>query len=183
MSHNRFLVRSHASHRARRIPSRDSSVLKTLNIRLPLRLVGPQDSPIVGQKPIDLSLDICCLRPHAGTACVQANLVAKLREQSVAAVVPRFGRHVDLVGLVDGVDGGLNVPETGKIRGFCQPKGVLIGRRRVGLTGRLSYFDRCHRIHPGFQYGSARMGLIGWNRKEYRIGGWHSGDCPITWFQ
>ena len=86
----------------------------------------------------------------------------------MAAVVPRVGRLVDLVGLVNGIDRGLDIPETSTKGRIRQIKRVFLAKGG-GLTGRLLCFVRCRRIHLGFRCGSARMGLIEWNKKGYRI--------------
>ena len=112
-----FLAQIHACYRDGRIAPSHSSVFETLNVCLPLGLVGSQDATVVRQKPVHLSLHVGGLRPYATATCEQANLVSKLGEEGVAAVIPGFGRLINLVRLVDGVDRCLNIPQTGKRTG------------------------------------------------------------------
>lgn len=91
-----------------------SSVIKRLNIGLPLRLIWSQHSPIIRQEPIDLSFDISCLSPNSATTGEEFSLVSKFSEEGMAAIIPNVECLVNLVGLVDGIDCFLDIPETEK---------------------------------------------------------------------
>lgn len=90
---------------------RGGSIVKGLDIRLPLLLVHSRHASIVGDQTIDLALDIGGLGPHTSTTRKQPDLFLQLAEQKVATIVPRLDGCIDLIGLVDSVDGGLAVPE------------------------------------------------------------------------
>jgi len=51
------------------------------------------------------------LRPNGGRARILLDLVQELSQEDMAAVIPGINSLVDLVGLVDGVDGGLDFPQ------------------------------------------------------------------------
>ena len=89
-----------------------SRIIQRLDITLPLRHIRPQHPPIIRQQAIYLPLHVRSLRPHAAAARKQGRLLLELGEEQVRAVVPGRERGVDLIGLVDGVDCFLDVPET-----------------------------------------------------------------------
>lgn len=83
------------------------------DIRLPLRHIWAQDSAVVSHEAVDLTLDIGSLCPDAAAAGPDGDLVQKFPKQTMAAIVPGFERRIDLVCLVDCVDGSLHIPKTG----------------------------------------------------------------------
>ena len=95
----------------RRIRSRRSSIVESLNVRIPLRNIRSQHSPIISHHPIDLALDIRRLCPHASAAGIVLHLIEQLTKQFMSAVVPRVQILIDLVGLVDCGDRQFIVPE------------------------------------------------------------------------
>ena len=87
-------------------------IIQTLNVSLPLALIHSLDSPIVRHQTVHLTLNIRRLSPHPRTAGVQTDLILELGEQKVAAIIPSVEVQIDLIGLVDAVDGFLVVPKT-----------------------------------------------------------------------
>jgi hypothetical protein len=98
-----------ARHRGIAAPSR--RIVQCLNIRLPLVLVNTLETTIVGHQAVDFSLDIGSLGPNATAASESFHLVLQLTKQEMAAVVPSVDSRIDFVGLVDGIDSSLVVPE------------------------------------------------------------------------
>ena len=82
-----------------------------VDVVLPLLEVGPLDAAVVGDEAVDLALDVGGLGPDAAAAVEEVDLLAELVEEAVGAVVVRLVVGVELVGLVDRVDGLLDVPE------------------------------------------------------------------------
>jgi hypothetical protein len=78
---------------------------------LPLCDIRPQYPSIVRQQAVDFAFDVCGLRPNTTAAGPDCSLIEQLTEESMASVVPGFQRGVDLVRLIDGVDGFLHFPE------------------------------------------------------------------------
>lgn len=164
------------SHHHRGIRPSRRSLIQPPDIPPPLRDIRPQHPPIVRQQTIDLALDIRRLRPDAAAAGILHHLVAQLVEETMSAVIPRGEVGVDLVGLVDGVEGGADVPETEKEKEWSVRAASTVPGR---LTGRSRHCSRYRQIRPGYLSYSGRMGLTGWSRKESRIAGWRNGGCPI----
>jgi hypothetical protein len=73
--------------------------------------IRAQAPPIICEKAVDLTLDVGGLGPDAAAAGVALDLLAELAEQDASAVVVGLEVCVELVGLVDLVDGLLDVPE------------------------------------------------------------------------
>jgi hypothetical protein len=92
----------------------------------------------------------------------------------MAAVIPSLKRLVDLVGLVDGINRVLVIPETRKENTVRRCENSLT----VQLTGQLWCLVQLLQILPGIRYGWGQMAWMQLNRKEYRTGDWRSGDCP-----
>lgn len=86
-------------------------VKETFDVSLPLWHIRPFNSPIVGQKPVYLSLDICRLGPDAATAGEELDLLRQFGEKQVGAVIIGLEILVDLVRLIDCVNRCLNVPQ------------------------------------------------------------------------
>lgn len=111
-----------SAHRRRRIseptPARGRRV-QALDIGLPLGHVDALDAAVVRKEAVDLPLDVRRLGPHASAAAVELYLLAELVEEDVGAVVVAGEVEVDLVGLVDGQDGRLDIPETVSQRSGC----------------------------------------------------------------
>lgn len=126
----------------RRVSSSLGCIIKPLDICPPLPFVGSDQSPVVRKEAIDFSLDIGCLSPHASAACESPNLILEFTQQDMAAIVPRFKRHVDLICLVDRVDGFRHIPKTNS--NFSTPDSSfyryhLLVQRHVGPnTSKLS---------------------------------------------
>lgn len=87
-----------------------SGIVQGLDVRLPLLLVYPRHTSVICNQAIDFALDISSLSPHTSTAREQSDLILQLAEKNVATVVPRLNGGINLVSLIDGVDGCLVVP-------------------------------------------------------------------------
>lgn len=87
-------------------------IIKRLDVLFPLILIESLHLSVVSHQAIDLSLDIGRLSPDTSAARVSTDLILQLTQQSVAAIVPRLDRGVDFVGLVNGINSALNIPET-----------------------------------------------------------------------
>lgn len=101
-------------HRGRRVPSaapRGSRIVQGLDVILPLLDIDALDAAVVGEETIDLALDVGRLGPDAAAAGEELDLLPVLVEDDVGAVVVGVEVDVDLVGLVDGVDRRLDVPQ------------------------------------------------------------------------
>ena len=85
-------------------------IVQSLNVRLPLLLVYPRDTSVIGDQAIDFALNICSLSPHTSTAREQSDLILQLAEKDVTTVVPRLDGGINLVGLIDGIDSRLVIP-------------------------------------------------------------------------
>lgn len=79
---------------------------------LPQLFIRSKHPTIVGVQAVDFTLDIRSLGPHGAAAGIEADLFGEFAEQDLGAVVVCFQVVVEFVGLVDGVDGLLNVPQT-----------------------------------------------------------------------
>lgn len=93
------------------IPPRRRRSIQRHEILPPALGIRPQYPAIIRQKPIDLALDIRRLRVDGPAARVLLRLLQQLPEDLVRALAPDGHRGVELVGLVDGEDGFLHVPE------------------------------------------------------------------------
>lgn len=76
-----------------------------------MALVNTLETTIVGHQAVDFTLDIGSLGPNATAASESFHLVLQLTKHNVAAVVPSVDSRVDFIGLVDGIDSSLVVPE------------------------------------------------------------------------
>lgn len=103
-------------HRGRRVsipaPGR-CSIIQGLNIRLPLLDVHTLESTVVREKAVDLALHVGRLRPDPAAAREKLDLLPELLKENTCTVIESIEVQVDLVGLVDCVDGLLDVPEAG----------------------------------------------------------------------
>ena len=90
-------------------------LVQARNIALPLLHVGPQDATVVGIQPVDLAFNVRRLRPNAAAARIPLNLLAELPQQNGCAIVVRLEIIVELVSLIDGVDGCFHLPEAARI--------------------------------------------------------------------
>lgn len=75
-------------------------------------LVCSENPAIISEEAVDFAFDVSCLRPDTAAARKFLDLAQKFVEQDVAAVIPRVQILVNFIGLVDCVDGLLDVPET-----------------------------------------------------------------------
>lgn len=117
-------------HRGSRVPSaapRGSRIVQSLDVILPLLNVDTLDAAVVGQEAIDLALDVGRLGPDAAAAGEELDLLPVLVENDVGAVVVGVEVDVDLVGLVDGVDGRLDVPQAVVLGAIRQPLALRPG--------------------------------------------------------
>ena len=85
-------------------------IIQCLDILLPQIDVRAPYSAIICHQPVDLSFHIRCLGPHAPAAGVQLHLLAELSEELVGAVVVGLEVRVQLICLVNGIDGLLDLP-------------------------------------------------------------------------
>lgn len=108
----RLLVLSSLRRRLLATP-RSSSLIDAMNVRLPLLDIRSQDTTIVGQETVDLTLHVRGLRVHGAAAGEALGLLADVAHEDHGAVVVGLEVGVELVRLVDGVDGLLDVPEAG----------------------------------------------------------------------
>lgn len=133
-----------------RIAPCGGSAIEGFNIRLPLLHVHSCQATVISNETVDLALHIGRLGPDTSTACKPTNLILELGEEDVAAVVPCLDGDVDLVGLIDGVDGGLVIPEVfdGYIGAYpteftLEPNpGRIVGARGGGIKGRATLWVR-----------------------------------------
>ena len=89
----------------------DRRIVQPLDVPLPLLRVRAQDAAVVRDEAVDLALDVGRLRPNTTRASEALDLVFELREEKVGSVIVGFVRLVNFVGLIDGVDGLLDIPE------------------------------------------------------------------------
>ena len=144
-----------------------------MDIPLPLCLVRSEHSAVVCQQTIDFSLHVRGLRPHSPAAGVALDLGLKLFEQNVATVIPCISSRVDLVGLVDRVDGFSHLPKANDMSAFSSPFTAT-----AALTASKTHCFQCLQIHLGCQSGWDHTGSSRWNKRGNRIGDWHNGDYP-----
>ena len=94
-------------------------------------LVNTLETAVVGHQAVDFTLDISSLGPDATAASEALYLVLQLTQEKVATVVPSFDSRIDFIGLVDGIDRSLVVPEANGISEILQlylEKDLLLDR-------------------------------------------------------
>lgn len=101
----RILLRSILANDILPPAARQSSIIQSLEVGIPLSQIRAQDTAIIRQHAIDFALDVRRLRPDAAGAREALDLVFHLAQDEVRPVVPDVEVRVDLVGLVDFVDG------------------------------------------------------------------------------
>lgn len=173
---NSYIYINNSRRGHNRMTPRRSSIIQSLDIRPPLRLINALQTTVVGHQPVDLALDVCSLGPDTTAAREPPCLVGQFAQQDVAAVVPAVDCLVQFVCLIDGVDGCLVVPQTIVVR--VRGRGLGLVRVCPELTVR---WRRCYphrRIRLGSQCVSGRRGLTRWSRMDCRTAGWRSGGCP-----
>jgi hypothetical protein len=94
--------------------ARSRSIIDALDVRLPLLNIGSDEAAVVGDETVDLALDIGGLSVDGTTAGILLSLLADVTHEDTRAVVVRLEVSIDLVGLVNGVNCLLDVPETGE---------------------------------------------------------------------
>ena len=110
---NRLAIRSAIQFLQHHLVSTSStgSLVQGLDVVLPLLHIRSEHSAIISVETVDLAFNVRGLRVDGPAASESLDLLAKLTEENASAVVVGFEVSVDLVRLVDGVDGLLNVPE------------------------------------------------------------------------
>lgn len=89
-----------------------SSVVKSVDVTLPLLFVRAEDPSVISQQAVDFALDVSCLGPDTAAASVTLNLFLELPEQDTGTIVVGFEIFIDLISLSNAINGLLDLPET-----------------------------------------------------------------------
>lgn len=87
-------------------------VIQSSYVGAPLVEISPLDAAVVREEAVYFALHVGGLGPDPAATGEKLDLLAELAEEHVRPVVVRFAIGVELVCLVDAVDGLLDVPET-----------------------------------------------------------------------
>jgi hypothetical protein len=148
-------------------------IVQGLSVLLPLRHVHTHHAAVISHQAVDLALDIRSLGPHGRTAGEPRHLVAQQADQHAGAVVVRVEVGVDFVRVRDGVNGGLDGPETGSsLSDMC-------GRAQAkGLTSLCWGYGQCLQTRLEFQYVTDRKETKPASRMVSRTAARRSDGCP-----